>query len=516
MRRWQCWMYFFPEKDNNMFLYGFMAQTSYPLFEPYLERVCENGIIQICFAVSKEAFDSIQIQLAENSLDFSFVSNLTKALPPQIHIQANCSEIRECLGCTNVQVLSWHTLMPIAEISEKREVQQGVLDTLSKETGLNFKKEYAGLVGAFEVYQMPEWSEDADSPFSLSLRGPEKLVCLPEQRDSLVFRRRTDIAQNRHFLLLKLYAGESVIYNKLHILKAGQVQLGPIVTKEHFNRESCILYDEHGTLVHEEDFPLLDTIGFGISLGGPTVTLTGDRVSEQARGLGKTTLEQASTIHLKSMPESSLVNFANTGKARQHLHSQKWYADSLFKKGVNSVWFENGNKENIESILYLTRLINNHDSKAILLADPFFEKTGFADLIPRIATRKLPVTILTNLFPRKDKCSGKNLDDWLDLCNVAEKNKGLIQCKLTIFNVRLAENLESRSFHDRYLIIQKGEEALEVHLLSNSVNSRSRNFPLCISKLDNSTAMHIKTYVDSMLVPNSKKYDTRQVWKNYE
>lgn len=514
-RRWQCWVYYLPRKDNNVFLYGFMAQTSFSVFESYIERTCGNGIVQACFAVSEEVFKSIQLQLGENSLNFSYAPNLSAILSP-LDMQANCSEIRKCLGCTNVHVFSWHTFLPIASVDEEREAQQGILDVLSKEVGLNFKKEYAGLVGAFEIYQMPEWSEDAEPPFSLSLCGPETMSLPPEQRDHLVFRRRTDIAQKRHFLSLKLYAGESLIYDRLHILEVGQTQLGPIVIDEHFNRESCALYDEQGNLVHEEDFPLLDTISFGISLGGPTVKLTGDRISEQAKGIGKKALEKASTVHVRAMPKNSLVTFANTGAARQHLHSQQWYAASLFDEKSSSAWFENGNEESIESLLYITSLIDGHGSKAVILTDPFFEKTAFMDLIPRIATRRLPVTILTNLFPREDKQSGKTIDDWLELCELADKNRNVIHCSLTIYNVRLSSNLNARSFHDRNLIIHKNEDAIEAHLMSNSLNSRSRNFPFCISKLDISIAMRVKAYVDSMLDPDLGKFDISQIWKSYE
>lgn len=492
-----------------------MAQTSFPVFDTQIERACDNGIVQVCFAVSEEIFKSIQLQLAKNKLDFSHAPNLEKTLSP-LKIQANCSEIRKCLGCTNVYVLSWHTLLTVAGVDEEREVQQGILDTLSKEVRLNFKKEYAGLVGAFEIYQMPEWSEDAESPFSLSLRGPETLKRLPEQRNHLVFRRRADVAQKRHFLSLKLYAGESLIYDKLHILEVGQIQLGPIVTDEHFNRESCILYDEQGNLVHEEDFSLLDSVGLGISLGGPTVKLAGDRTSELAKSVGKDILERASTVHIRSIPENSLVTFANTGAARQHLHNQKCHAASLFDEKSNSAWFENGNEESIESLLYIASLIDGHGSKAVVLTDPFFEKTAFVDLIPRIATRRLPVTILTNLFPREDKQSGEVIDDWLELCSLAEKNKNIIHCNLTIYNVRLIINLNARSFHDRNLIIHKDKDAIEAYLMSNSLNSRSRNFPFCISKLDISTAMHVKTYANSMLAPDSEKFDISQIWKSYE
>lgn len=515
MRRWQCWIYYLPQKDNNVFLYGFMAQTSYPAFETFIERTCENGIVQVCFAVSEEIFKSIELQLSESKLSFSSVPDLEQLFSP-LEIQANCSEIRKCLGCTNVRVLSWHTFLSVAAIVAEREVQQEILDTLSKEVGLNFKKEYAGLVGAFEIYQMPEWSEDAEPPFSLSLRGPETMKRPPEQRDCLVFRRRTDVAQRRHFLVLKLYAGESLIYDKMHILEAGQTQLGPIVTDEHFNRESCVLYDEAGNLVHEEDFPLLDSVAFGISLGGPTVTLAGDRTSEQAKGIGKDVLKRASTVNIRSMPENSLLTFANTGKARQHLHRQKWYAASLFDKDSSSAWFENGNEESIEALLHLTRLICDHGSKSVVIADPFFEKTAFIDLVPRISTRRLPVTILTDLFPSDAKQSEKIIDGWSELCSLAEKNKHLIHCKLTIHNVRLVKDLNSRSFHDRYLIIHKSEDKFEVHLMSNSLNSRSRNFPFCISKLDNLTTMHVKNYIDLMMNPNSERFDISQTWKSYE
>ncbi|MCD8244910.1 MAG: hypothetical protein LUD38_14185 [Parabacteroides sp.] len=260
---------------------------------------------------------------------------------------------------------------------------------------------------------------------------------------------------------------------------------------------------------------MLDTLSFGISLGGPTVKLAGDRIREPAKGGGKKVVEKASTVHVRSMPENSLVTFANTGAARQHLHSQKWYAASLFDE-KSSAWFENGNEENIESLLYVTSLIDGHGSKAVILTDPFFEKTAFVDLIPRIATRRLPVTILTNIFPREDKQSGKTIDDWLELCDLADKNRNVIHCNLTIYNIRLNSNLNTRSFHDRNLIIHKNEDTIEAHLMSNSLNSRSRNFPFCISKLDISTAIRVKAFVDSMLAPDSEKFDISQIWKNYE
>ncbi|MCD8244909.1 MAG: hypothetical protein LUD38_14180 [Parabacteroides sp.] len=136
------------------------------MFELYIERACDNGVVQVCFAVSEEVFEFIQLQLAENKLDFSYAPNLEVILA-SLDIQANCSEIRKCLGCTNVHVLSWHTFLSIASVDEKREAQQGILNVLSKEVGLNFKKEYAGLVGACEIYQMPEWSEDAEPTFSM-------------------------------------------------------------------------------------------------------------------------------------------------------------------------------------------------------------------------------------------------------------------------------------------------------------------------------------------------------------
>lgn len=492
-----------------------MAQTSFPAFEPYIERALENGAIQACFAISEDQFCAIQSQLTQNKLCFSCVKNLEKTFP-QIEMRANCFEIRKCLGCTNVQVFSWHTFLSIADISADKEFQKGIFESLSKEIGLDLKKDYAGLLGAFEIYHMPEWSEDAEPPFNLSLRSPGKIPTKPEQRDCLVFRRRADFAQKRHYLSLKLYAGESLIYDKLHILEVGQTQLGPIITEEHFNRESCVIYDENGNLIHEENFPLLDSVSFGIFLGGPTVKLAGDKVSQHAYSLGKDLADKVGIVQLKSMPENSLVTFSNTGYIRQHLHKQRWYAASLFEKEGNSAWFENGNENSLEALLHIIYLICGYDSKYVILADPFFDKTAFTDLIPRISTRRLPVTILTNLFPREDKQLGTTIDDWTELCDFAKKNKRLIHCKLTIHNARLSGDLTNRSFHDRYLVIHRGQDVVETYLLSNSINSRSRNFPFCIAKTSNSTSMLISNYLESIIKSHYKKFDISQEWKSYE
>jgi len=491
-----------------------MAQTNFPVFEPYMERTLDSGMIQVCFAVSEEQFCTIQSYLYQNKLYFSCVQNLEKIFS-QIEIQANCFEIRKCLGCTNVQVLSWHTFLSVADISADKKFQKSIFETLARETGLDFKKGYAGLLGAFEIYQMPEWSEDAEPPFSLSLRGPEAIPTEPKQRNCLVFRRRTDFAQKKHYLSLKLYAGESLIYDRLHVLEAGKTQLGPIITEEHFNRESCVLYDDQGNLIHEEDFPLMDSIGFGISLGGPTVKLAGDKAGQRANSLGKYFADRMNTVQTSSMPKNSIVTLFNTQYVRQHLHTQKWYASSLFDKERNSSWFANSNENNMESLLHIRDLICGYDSKYVILVDPFFDKTAFMDLIFRITTRRLPVTILTNLLSREEKQSGVTIDDWAELLDLAEKNKRLIHCDFAIYNVRLVEELNSRSFHDRYLVIHRGENIVDAYLLSNNINSRSRNFPFCIAKINCSTSMLINNYLESIIKSQYEKFDITQYWKNY-
>lgn len=408
---------------------------------------------------------------------------------------------------------SWHTLLPVSTILADRDAQLALLDTLRDEVGLDFLGNYAGLLGAFEIYNMPTRSEEAEPLYGFSLRGPEKIPSTPTKRDSLVFRRRPDFAQEHHILALRLYSGDYLIHDRLYQLKPNELQLGPITASEHFNRKAYALYDLDGNIIHSEDHTFMDMMTSRISLGGTTVNLEGDKISDQAKGIDQKVARQIKNVHVTSRADKSVLAFADIERARIHMREQKNYVKSIKKSDGNSAWFKDGTQESIESLIYLLKIINNPASRKIVIADPFFDSTAFEALMPRIALRNLPVTVLTSLTQRIDRNTHLPVDDWQILKTTAEGIKHAIHCTASICNAQGESEAEDRVFHDRYLMRYGDENDISIYMLSNSLNVRSRNFPFCIARLDGIAVSQVRLYLEEMLNQYS---DVSCWWSNYE
>jgi hypothetical protein len=392
-----------------------------------------------------------------------------------------------------------------------------LLQTLEDDTSLEFTSNYAGLLGAFEIFVLPEWSEDKEKPFSISfLKDYEKDVT-PQKRDTFIFRRRPDFSQHRHFIFINIYQSKYLLYSHLHKIEPNQLELPPIILEDHFNEIRYAIFEETGDIIHFENLILCDGIDTSLVLTGPTLILEGDRVSKQAQGI-KDIAITAKTVPLHSLGDHVSVSFKKRPPCVPYLRETHLYAASLKSQNSNDAWFDKGIEGSLKSLLHITNLLNEPLVKKIIISDPYFDQSAFGDLIPRIGTRGLSVYILTNLRPPNKDATVNH--EWEKLIEYAKNYERVLQCKVNIFNLLDKRNPTDQVFHDRYIALYHGSQKPIIYMLSNSLNSRSKNFPLCITRLNSNISSNIDNYLGDMLdqtnVVDTKSYSIKQMWKNYD
>lgn len=168
----------------------------------------------------------------------------------------------------------------------------------------------------------------------------------------------------------------------------------------------------------------------------------------------------------------------------------------LFPKEGKALWIPKG--EEIEAFDSVRKLFDKNGITRAVIVDPFFSREAAEHLLPRIEHTEMELYIITSLIkdinPDKGPEKVKGYDPIKEIQKFCQKYYRILPQNLKILNIIKATN--KQAFHDRYLLIWQADKSFpDAFLLSNSLNSWSRKFPLVVSPLELKVVKEVEEYI---------------------
>lgn len=517
LRNWYCWVYWIEIDTKKYFLYGYLAQSM--LSEIYIGSDEPIHITDDIFLkvkkVNQELFETLQQSLNMDGFGLDIIDEKLGDLYVS-NIKGKINDIRDVVGNSAVPVTTWHTCGSLIDLIPDTQKYYSILEELQHETSLDFTGPYAGLVGAFEKFDLPVWAEDIEYPFQDFY--PDILEL--NKRSKIIFKRHFDYIIPTYYVSLCLYNNEYMIHNKLHTWKSGEQTLGPIDTFEHFNSIICNIYTESGDVIHRIEHDYVDTISMGISLGHNQIVFNDNSLSGVP---DKVLVKKYNQVVKHSTGVSSSIDpFRDKSSIREYFYQQRRMVKTIkeFVKNsesrISDKWFNKGIEAKLTSILYIKGIIEQHLVNRALIIDPYFDINALKDLVIRIGKTNLHLIIM--ISSKLDTSDQENRDIWKELEVVSPQLKEIINCKLDIYNILDPNQNYSRAFHDRYLATYHDNEMQAIYMLSNSINAVSKNYPFCISMLNQPALKEVDVYLQKFIEIAENKINPFEIlhWCNYE
>jgi len=177
---------------------------------------------------------------------------------------------------------------------------------------------------------------------------------------------------------------------------------------------------------------------------------------------------------------------------------------------VDARFFEHGPEGELESVEYLSNLILRPEVTRVVIADPFFDEIGVQSLLVRVRQAK-EVLVLSS---HTASTGGK-----VRLASECEKLRDQLPKNITFLNIESPAE-STQQFHDRFLVIemQEGKNVeTEVWMLSNSLSSFAKNYPLVVARLPGEARDKAISYIGALAdgKPPGKHHATKSlVWVN--
>lgn len=410
-----------------------------------------------------------------------------------------------------------HDVFPADSREDVIPVLAEILRALEKETSINFTASEIARFGNFEIIDYPYG--DYSLPSGLSIFTENKIHPINQEShtDSILVRIDSPLAQDKELIIgCKLYNG----YNSTIILD--QVKKWnpkdreePIrfQAKEPLSKYDVSVWDsENGSLVAHKSVGLVRSIPITMGLAGPRQHI----LSKWTKSLPSNLRERAEKVdrityqHIHIKPDS----FDPWRDAEEHAEHLK---KILFPKGTKDKFFENSSESQLGIAHFLNELISDPEVKKAVIIDPFFGVSGLDMLIARLHNPHKSIVVITSCVKDVDpeqSSSVKEYDSAAALREFCEHHKDLLPNSLEIISLENPSRSDQQ-FHDRYLLLEMEHEQV-VYILSNSLNSAARRFPLTIARLSDSIAPDLVSYLSELKQGNIKGRPQLQknvVWK---
>jgi hypothetical protein len=349
---------------------------------------------------------------------------------------------------------------------DKLQIQQNVISEIRKLIGLDVL-DHGSIPGSIAIYRrLPRFSRE----FNFNVEKGARYIAFS-------FDKEKDCS---YLLDIEIPDDDGkILYKEIHNLEPEQkINLPGLDELESFGRTHFSIYKKDSTgktaIVFEERGALIRSISIGMNVSG------GNHKIIQNRFLSKKKEEIALNDY---------SNFVIGGK-KDVFDIELDYKKEFFgkeRKYLGSFFFsddESGRKK----FLDWTRNVLQ-TAKEVCIIDPFFDLDGLNDFNSCVTTY-FNLTILTTdpLECPRDSVSKSNTES-KDLLNEIYRS----------FSNAQVYFLKRNKLHDRYLIVDKGNDSV-YYCLSNSWNGTVNNYSLFIQELELPIALQVKNVYSKYLV----------------
>ncbi|OXI29589.1 hypothetical protein CFB84_43675 [Burkholderia aenigmatica] len=363
-----------------------------------------------------------------------------------------------------------------------------LLKWLEAQHGIPFTSQYAGRMGAFEIFSPQSWF-DGPVPFQLQ----RQLITPAPGHSALMGIRLCGQIDRPAFVRIRATNHLSeVLADRLMPMCLGQSVSAPVYVDETLTRTLFEVFDDQGALLHRDECTWLRQINIAMQINERQVNIQDDLSRRAAsHGLGP----RASKVYSKSTHRNTVHSQSSDATAYETHARQK--AAVVAPAASPDRWFDRGIDNQLAVIEYLRQELNGSRIRRALIVDPFFGADALSRLVLRLDDMSVHVTVVTSWgiwHPDSGERTGE-VDNRKRLELLLNQASPVISPALRVVNVLRGQE---QAFHDRYIVLYPHDDMPQVHMLSNSINNLAVNWPLCIARLEPDVAANITGYVEGL------------------
>lgn len=395
---------------------------------------------------------------------------------------------------------------------EKRLATQKVFTALHDETSINFLGDEAGRFGNFEVVRY--MSEDCRICDGLCT-----LISKPEDSNdqsapSLIVWIEPPLAEAGALSVnCRMFNGGGTKGDTCILDEIRPWQLGTIMRfapLEPFTLTEITVWKD-GRRVAYQKYSILRSIGSNMTIVGPPrkhITPWSNKLQGKAR-------DQAQAVSFNTT-EQMTVGSVSHDPWRESEREAESIVQEWFPPATKGRFFANENGSNLEALDFLINQMRRPGVTGVVIADPYFDRVGVESLLAR-AGNVGSVRVLTS-HGAGDAANPSGTVDLLAACNGCAK---MLPPKLSISNVDTKAG-GGQQFHDRYVLIEFGEQRSEsrreVWMLSNSLSSFAKRYPLVITPLAADVSKSVAGYladIEGGRLKDRPDLQATLIWSNH-
>jgi hypothetical protein len=253
-----------------------------------------------------------------------------------------------------------------------------------------------------------------------------------------------------------------------------------------------------GRRVAYQRFIRLREINVTMHVAGPRRT----HITKWSEKYGGDNRQRAQAVSFDSVSRTAIGSTAED-LWRQAEQESIELAAQWFPEKPEGRYFPNKDIANLDAVDFLIKLMQRPEVRGIVVADPYFDREGVESLLARCGNVRNLRVIASHEQPGQDLLK--------EICKACAQ---MFPPKLRVLNVE-TEAGGDRQFHDRYVVFELESQISEVWMLSNSLSSFAKRYPLVIAPLAASLAKEVAAYVSELESGNLKgrsKLKAVQVW----
>lgn len=395
---------------------------------------------------------------------------------------------------------------------EKRLATKKVFTALHDETGINFLGDEAGRFGNFEVARY--LSEDCRTCDGLCT-----LISKPEDSNdhsapSLIVWIEPPLAEAGALSVsCRMFngggtKGDTCIWDEIRPWQPGTImRFAPL---EPFTLTEITVWKD-GRRVAYQKYSIVRSIGSNMTIVGPPrkhITPWSNKLQGKAR-------DQAQAVPFNTT-EQMTVGSVSHDPWRESEREAEGIVQEWFPPATKGRFFANENGSNLEALDFLITQMRRPGVSGVVIADPYFDRVGVESLLARVGNVG-SIRVLTS-HGAGDAANPSGTVDLLAACNGCAK---MLPPKLSISNVDTKAG-GGQQFHDRYVLIEFGEQRSEakreVWMLSNSLSSFAKRYPLVITPLATDVAKSVADYladIEGSRLKGRPDLQATPIWSNH-
>lgn len=488
---WWIWSSWIEKKgESPLALYAFAAKTTAPVSEPETSRVdLPSGakLIKTEIRLDDEQGDIWFKSLNTDSIDEIRVGQILPDAPPVMTI-----DVREVLvdvfGHSPVRALHYVGPISVDELVNQVPDTVDAISFLRKELGLDFRKEFAGHLGGFDLFEIPY-------PFD----GPAFFEsCSVRKREKNILRLTRKALGHELMVAVRMDSLGEVVYQRLIKWPCydHEVDIDLAATVDSFNVE--VYTASSGELVYREDCTFVMEVQLNSEMSERTL-LHRDALERRAQSIGARdrSIAKQTTSHTSTVMRVG-ANAVRT-QVRQVQRALQEITDASADK-----WFSRGIGGELDVIAHIDKLLSEAGVQRAILIDPFFGEDALCRFLLRVRSTSLHLSVIAswgNTDPDTAHPLPKSSDsNVVRLAKVFQAIAPSIACNIQFQNIVAGGG--AQAFHDRYLAIYSTDGGCRIWSLSNSINAMAMNWPFCMCELSGLARWEAQRYVEGLEVGN--------------